>query len=131
MCVEAYAAGLFDGEGCVTVNRVSDTLHQLRVKFGMADRGPLELLAKHFGGGNITEYAPPKGRLIYLWSLSGHQAQEFLLAIMPHVVCKADQVALALEYPWEAGAPSVVSMQTYQMRGEIRDRLQELKRHNT
>ncbi|KKM72283.1 hypothetical protein LCGC14_1422130 [marine sediment metagenome] len=98
MCVEAYIAGLFDGEGCVTVTRriggTRGVAYQLVVVFGMNDREGLDVVCSRFGGNVLGPN--PKGT--YTWAASGVNALAFLKVVRPHVRVKRQQVDVALGF---------------------------------
>ena len=97
MCAEAYAAGLLDGEGCIHIN---SSTGQLQVLFGMCDRGPLDLLAAHWGGNVRTaRRKTSSGRSIYEWTINSSYALEFLRDVQPWLCAKDDQAKVALRYP--------------------------------
>ena len=133
MCIEAYAAGLFDGEGCILVRHVGTPshytrrfYHQLNIKIQMTDREPLDILAQYFGG-KVLPQKLVTPRQAYLWSLTNREAQKFLRVIHPYMVCKAEQARLALEYP--AGELGVnITEEIVELREVIMEGLRELKR---
>jgi hypothetical protein len=104
----AWAAGFFDGEGCVFVSeRKNQTLYQLFTTVTQQDPAALHLLKQRFGG-NVTpdktassdSYNRKKGAtLVWRWKATSVEAKEFLQAISPYVVVKAEQVRAALEFP--------------------------------
>ncbi len=107
----AYAAGLFDGEGCISLSKSHGRngltpWYQLHVKVSMTDLSPLELLHDSFGGSVCTMNAPSrkltaKGnlkRVIYQWQLKQYEAGAFLEAVLPWLLVKSRQAQLALEY---------------------------------
>lgn len=135
MYAESYAAGLLDGEGCITASRPKPGKrnHQLLVVFCMCGREPLEFLADHFGG-NVTEGRKTRtGRQTYNWSLGGGTAIGFLSRVEPFVIAKKEQLELALTYPpfegWGSGHRSgPVPEEIRAERDRIALRLKELKR---
>lgn len=105
----AWAAGFFDGEGCVMVSeRLKQTIYHLRTSVTQQDPTALHLLKQRFGG-NVTpdktaaagdSYARKKGQtLVWRWKAESSVAYNFLRAIEPFVVVKADQVRIALTWP--------------------------------
>lgn len=99
MCIEAYTAGLIDGDGCITVSRPKPTRCQLIVNLSMCDREPLELVAEEFGGKVSPGKLTRTGRRVWQWRLSGVGAKWFLEQIRPWLVGKAPQANLALTFP--------------------------------
>ena len=104
----AWAAGFFDGEGCVLVNpRNNGKFHSLFTSVTQQDPTALHLLKQRFGG-NVTpdktatsgSYERKRGAaLVWRWKASSVEAHAFLRAIQPYTVVKAEQVRIALEFP--------------------------------
>lgn len=105
----AWAAGFFDGEGCVLVEMskekgcrhgVRTSLHATVTQTSLPC---LQLLLERFGGGIATaEHKTPTGRrwaVQYRWSVRNENALSFLNEILPYVVVKKEQVQAALTYP--------------------------------
>jgi len=104
MCIEAYAAGLLDGGGCIFAGRRSiqsgGDNHYLTVTFNMTDRAPLEELSLQWGGAvSKNKKLSSGGRNIYRWAIWRRYAQEFLEDVRPWVRGKKPQVELALRFP--------------------------------
>ena len=106
----AWAAGFFDGEGCVRINvyhhRDSKLpLMNLRVTVNNTDRRAIDKLHDLFPGS--IQYIRPgsvKHRMQIRWDRHGNtRAYEFCKAILPFSVIKRDQLELAIafvELPW-------------------------------
>jgi hypothetical protein len=104
----AWAAGFFDGEGCVLVSpRGNGKFHSLFTSVTQQDPTALHLLKQRFGG-NVTpdktatsdSYERKRGAaLVWRWKASSIDAYAFLKAIEPFCVVKAEQVRVALEFP--------------------------------
>lgn len=112
-----YAAGFFDGEGCVNFQlmryrrygKVRGRSISLRVMIGNTNLAVLRRFEETFGGS-----VHPKPRYAaqhkptWVWAASFKQAVPFLLAIQPFVIVKTEQVALALEFAaWRGTGKSV------------------------
>src|SRR3990167_5406713 len=50
----AWAAGLFEGEGCISVHRSKGRRPQPKLNIAMTDLEPMERFAKALGVGNVT-----------------------------------------------------------------------------
>lgn len=91
-----WLAGFFDGEGTVDI-RLRKThggrymRFELRAQIVQRDRKPLERIQAIYGG-CIT------GRRVSALVLTGSGALKFLRVIAPHSICKADQIAIAIEF---------------------------------
>ena len=95
MATDMYLAGLFDGEGSVSMSLRKDGYIGIVVSVVMCDRAPVEQLHLRFGGrfedGNRKTYT---GRNIYRWMVHNTEAIEALevfaqLCLVKNVVAKA------------------------------------------
>ena len=100
-----YAAGLFDGEGCVSLNlhikRNGTPQYQLCVSVGGCYKPTIDALGAQFGGRvrDDSNYESRKGtKPFFNWRATGQDAVRFLEQIYPYSLEKATQVWLALEY---------------------------------
>lgn len=101
----AYAAGLFDGEGSVSIayslggRDKTKRYHSLHVSLTSTTPEMLEWLKANFGGPIITQRKAQAGwKLASRWQISGKHAAEFLALIEPYLVLKRPQVAVALNF---------------------------------
>lgn len=104
-----WAAGFFDGEGCVIVEISNSPKSRrghrtaLRVSVTQTSKPCLELFVQRFGGSIRTfkHTCPNSSRwaIQHTWSVVGGRAYEFLSTIEPFVIVKKSQVTKALEYP--------------------------------
>jgi hypothetical protein len=131
--INAYAAGLIDGEGCISIagykNKTGNT-YAARIDVGMSSkaRPVLAWLQQHFGGSiRKTRDQSERWEEAYAWAVFGKGAHTFLLAVQPYLILKAEQARLAVrlqEMIAESGWTSEA-----RRRGEtIRQRMQELNR---
>lgn len=99
-------AGLFDGEGCVSIVRqrriwkgaVHEQLH-LRCFIVNTDLALIRLLKKKFGGSvHISDRSKNGWKNSGQWKLSSDQAYEFLKWVLPSCFVKSKQIALALDF---------------------------------
>lgn len=91
---DAYAAGLFDGDGCV-MTPMRGGRHKtciVRVAIASEWRTELDLFQKRYGGGIYRN-----GGKNYCWIATGNVAEDFLLKILPHSKMKADRIREALK----------------------------------
>ena len=101
-----YLAGLFDGEGCIDVQRCypkegKGRLYvRPRVRLCMADSSrPLMVLLHKAFGGNITTRKAKKKNQQDSWSLewlNGEAMKTLLGTMLPHLILKVEQAKLAL-----------------------------------
>ena len=102
--INAYAAGIFDGEGYVGIDRGSPSSGKekrinycLRVVISQKDGAIMYWLKNNFGGNvysqrNGTKYS------IYRWRIHSEGAARFLEAVLPYVIIKKPQVEFALSF---------------------------------
>jgi hypothetical protein len=94
---DAYAAGLIDGEGCMSL----DKKYTLRIDVGLSSKGLpiLEWLVAHYGGTiRNTRAATEKWEAAQAWMLLGDKAVSFLRQIAPHLILKAPQAGVAIAF---------------------------------
>ena len=98
---DAYAAGLVDGEGCITAKSTkSGTGIGIRVLIGMSTKAQavLNRMCSIYGGTLITQNpSNPKHSPITTWTVTGAEAARFLDRVGPHLILKAEQAAIALK----------------------------------
>lgn len=99
---KAYAAGLFDGEGSVSVNRRKTVLgyytYWITVGISMTDAAPLLWMARTFGG-KFTECnsRTKSGKTVSRWQKTCRKAADFLELVHPHLKVKGHKATLAIE----------------------------------
>ena len=98
---DAYAAGILDGEGCLTVGLTKRVMtYDSRIYVGMTERakGVLELFRREFGGTlRKSRGATEKWEAAWMWSVSGRGAAAVLARVLPHLVLKQRQGQLLAE----------------------------------
>ncbi len=97
----AYAAGLFDGEGSVSIisrrrPRLHRPWHELTVQLQMCRPEAPHWLAEHFGG-RVTPYSKGKVRH-YKWTAYTANAGRFLRIILPYLLTRRRSAEIALEF---------------------------------
>ena len=79
MATDAYLAGLFDGEGCVSMSLAKNNYMAITVKVSMCDRAPVAALYERFGGEfSDGKQKTPHGRFIFSWMVYNADAVEAL-----------------------------------------------------
>lgn len=100
-----YAAGLFDGEGCVEVYEGPQTRGRgirlnMTLSIGMTDVRPLREMQAHFGGALTTKKPrpdKPRWAQAWRWSVSGEEAERFAMLVLPYSITKKEQLELYME----------------------------------
>lgn len=92
---DQYLAGLFDGEGCVSVHLAKAGYISVLAKVTMCDRAPVEACYKRFGGyfqdGKTKTYT---GRSVYSWTVYNADAVE-ALEVFSNLCLVKNRVAVA------------------------------------
>lgn len=108
---DAYAAGLFDGEGCMRINhriRKSNlnsktVYHEYSelVTISQRDGRMIDWLKENYGGNcyliSRKNHERFSSEPIYAWIATNSQARNFMQKILPYLIYKKDQVAEALK----------------------------------
>lgn len=103
----AWAAGFFDGEGCITLakhyshHRTNRTQTKVITVFtNQIDPRPLMRMQSILGGSlYLNKHAPSSGtkRAISFWKCTSKKAEHALTLMLPYLVGKREQALLALE----------------------------------
>lgn len=102
----AWAAGFFDGEGCIVGSRGRTGgayYFTLMVSVGQVDPRPLEHLRGLFGGTvQPHRVKTAKVQASSVWTVTGGYARNFLNAVEPYLRVKGERARLALRVSPEA-----------------------------
>jgi hypothetical protein len=95
----AYAAGLFDGEGCVMFFQRTSGQWQTELTLSNCDRLALEFLVDLFGGHFrvAAKLVGTRRHPIGIWNISGDSATKAAKAMLPYSILKKEQLTLFLE----------------------------------
>jgi hypothetical protein len=97
---DAYAAGLIDGEGCITISQCGGgRWFAVRIDVGMSAKALplLERMQKRYGGSiRKTRARSRKWEAAFAWGIFGFKAASFLALMLPSLVLKEKQARLAL-----------------------------------
>jgi len=95
----AYAAGIFDGEGCIYIaGKGHEQAWQLRCFLHMAGIYMPQLFQFHFGGKFRKEKRKTKGGYeTYKWVVNDNQALRFLEVLLPYLKLKRPQAELGIQ----------------------------------
>ena len=98
----AYMAGLFDGEGCISLARHSSgRYYNVACYIVMTNEYILQLFCFRFGGRVSRKYnrpMNPKHQPYWRWSISSRQAYHFLKTIYPYLIIKKPQAEVAFKF---------------------------------
>ena len=98
----AYAAGFFDGEGCIMItNTMRKTRRAFHLRLALTSTDPwlCNYLMFQFGG-RVFQHkrGKPQWAIPYSWQIVSHQAAEFLKLIKPYLKLKRPQADIALAF---------------------------------
>src|SRR5262249_57044888 len=102
----AWAAGLFDGEGCITFvgnPRTPRLRYNVRINVVVTHRLMIEKVAAVLGGHPRPKRLRrpyPNRRDQWVWQLTGIAAVNALRQMRPHLIGKAEEADLAIEFHW-------------------------------
>lgn len=125
---DEWAAGFFDGEGCVSLLRRKRTTGwtetYICVQVAQKVKAPISELHARFGG-CMSLARRPCGDFWYLrWH--GTAAERFLCAVYPHSIVKRREIELALALRGHIGKPgSRATAATEEAKRAIYERFQE------
>jgi hypothetical protein len=92
---DEYLAGLFDGEGCVSMHLAKAGYVSVQAKVSMCDRAPIVALFERFGGSmSDGKQITKTGRQVYTWSVFNAECVEALqvfakLCLVKNLVAEA------------------------------------------
>lgn len=99
--VNAWAAGIIDGEGCICIKVMKHKYYALHVIVGQSGETKprmLSALKKHYGG-NLSPQATTRNRIQkWAWQVICANAEHVLRCVLPYMVQKRDQALVALKH---------------------------------
>lgn len=144
LCETAYAAGLFDGEGCVQLymrpstysgpKRV-DNAFRANLSLSSVDPAPILWLRERWGG-SLRVYDGPSRRAaghrpLHALQLTGKVAERFGRDIYPFLITKREQMELWLEargMTYERGHNPGISAEELEIRRDLVAQIAALKK---
>jgi hypothetical protein len=98
----AYAAGILDGEGCISVrkkeNRNGRICYYCGLAIAMVDQEVPRWLLTTFGGFLYTSSRKTKAwRTVYIWRVENKALMDFLSSILPYLILKKKRAELAIQ----------------------------------
>ena len=102
--IAAYAAGIFDGEGYIGIDKISVSSGKkkainlgLRVVISQKDGLIMDWLKINFGG-NVYKQRNGSQYYIYRWRIHSLKAQQFLKTVLPYLIIKKAQSEFAIKF---------------------------------
>jgi hypothetical protein len=138
----AYFAGLFDGEGSVSISFKKPGVranagwkgnHRLEVQLAMCDEGAVRAFAAFAGVGRVYEWGPRDGVRNVSWhfSANGNNAVIVLEKLRPYLRVKAAHAEIAVAFQKtisKPGPPFPVTPEVFAQREEWRSRLRSMNK---
>jgi hypothetical protein len=100
----AYAAGLFDGEGCISINRVKPARNpnlkdgfQLRCSISITDEPIMDWFQELFGG-YVMFRQRTRAQDYWQWVVTSNNAYNFLETMEPYLRLKKQQAQIGIEF---------------------------------
>ena len=101
----SYAAGIIDGEGCISLHRANDSEYKakcsyaLHVAVSMTDMVVPAWLYLNFGG-SLCHYKgrTPNRKDTHMWTVAAENARRFLIDVLPYLKLKKPQAEIAVEF---------------------------------
>lgn len=100
----AWAAGIIDGEGCISIQRCYHTANRppcytLFVTAGMVHKPTAERLRRLFGGClYMKKPRNPKHQVGWYWYVASRKAAEVLEIVYPYLFTKHKQAGLGIRF---------------------------------
>lgn len=102
MSFKAYFAGLFDGEGCIIINkrkRPYGTYYYLQCHLSMTHKPVIDMLQFCYPGQvYIRDRKPGVWKKQYDWCLNSTDAYNFIKDIQPYALVKREEIDAAIAY---------------------------------
>lgn len=96
-----WCAGLFDGEGCISIHRQSGTgTYHLMLRMNMTDESTVRRFRSRIGLGTVRQY-PSRGIRVpsYIWGCyARREMTTFLCMLLPYLVTKRRDAQVALRF---------------------------------
>lgn len=133
-----WAAGLFDGEGCVGIYRRSlkamTPVFREKLHLSMTHEATVRKFCEIMGVGAVSfrRSRRKKWRPVWVWQTSNHQAQIALERLLPFLVTKRAEAEFAREFAkYKAPAGHRLSAAALSARTVIIEKLKALKKETT
>lgn len=136
-----YIAGLFDGEGCITLSKASrlrekrkTPTYVLRARIRMTDGALVKWLHAVIGGRYYAQRKPSQNperrKPYYEWGVAGKNAVKFLQQVFPYLRVKRLQAEVAFRYGQTRmkGYHKKLSFEVINAREGLRDIMLELNK---
>lgn len=107
--IEAYLAGIIDGEGCLSIRKTKNKskavggytdYYKSWMEVGMCHKPVIDFLYKHFGGRCHMYHQKPSGfhvyKPVFYWVVVGKNIRPILERVLPYLIEKKEQAEYLL-----------------------------------
>jgi len=120
-----YLAGLFDGEGCVTIGLAKgkarrQPMHILHCALSMTDEPAVKTYYDRFGGQFDGPIHRPDRQPQWRWRVCANDALKFLLVMKPYLRVKAPQTSIGIEFQQDKPRSGVTTKAELERRESLR-----------
>jgi hypothetical protein len=136
----AWAAGIVDGEGCISIrrayvakdrlgkSRTSKPQYALYLAVGNTDPRMPQKLCDMFGGSLVNKTRQQVRRPIFEWRVFASNAGRILAEIRPYLVIKGEQADIALAFAATLKRTGQHSAEVHAARAIMKEQIRVLKR---
>ena len=124
----AWAAGFFDGEGCVLLRKSRNT-YVVRITVSQVNPAPIVKFKRLFGG-HISEQKPKNKswKEQWKWEQDAKSGVETLLQLLPYLVVKRDVADLAIEFQKTKRKGRIATKEVIDLELEFKSKISNLNR---
>jgi hypothetical protein len=132
MISDEYAAGFFDGDGCIHISRANAAgrahpSYALNAAISGYCEDVMRAFQERWGGAVNSHIVRDRRKPVWQWSVQGMVAKKFISTVEPYLIEKRAQAKRAADYPITEGR-TVVTPEVRAFRDQLYHELRELKR---
>jgi hypothetical protein len=126
-----YLAGLFDGEGCITISLAKgkkrrQPMHLLVCALAMTDEAAVRAYHEKFGGQFDGPVKRPRRQPQWRWRVSANDALKFIKTLQPYLRVKAAQARVGVEFQEDKPRTLICTLNELNRREGLRQKIHSL-----
>lgn len=128
---DAYFAGLFDGEGCVRINkRIRGNYIEHTAFYSLAQRDGrlVDWIVENYGGRVYYSPQSVSRSPMYTWVATNKNGREIMKKILPFLIYKKDQVEKTLQFNFLTNRKKGVNQEEMEKRDRLMEEVKASKR---
>lgn len=94
----AWAAGFFDGEGCISIRKTGGRGYGLLIQVTQVNKDPIQKFANLFGGSICLQESRGSHKPLWRWCQACRRASESIRYMLPFLIVKQEAALLALQF---------------------------------